>query len=345
MTSLADSPAAGTLPWAITQVNGTKGSNIINFSVTGTITLTSALPNLGNTTGLTEIEGPGAKSLIVSRSSTSGTPAFRIFTIDTGADVTASGLTITGGMADQGGGILIDGGRVALSNVAVSGNKAVGTAGEAGSNASAAGGAGGPAGNGTNAYGGGIYLAGGTLTLNNDEITLNLARGGAGGNGGNGGNGLSGGRTPSGVALAGGPGGAGGPAEQGGPHSAEAPISPAGHWCSPMTQSRTIRHWAAPAGPVVLAATAAAAVQATLLGLGASTVARAGPAGRVARGAREMKGLVVRSISHKETCYCTPPPSPPTRPRVAPAATAAVLDSGEPVPMARPVSFSSSRTF
>src|SRR5262245_29284231 len=43
---------SGDLRFCITQANGTTGDNTINFSVTGTITLHSALPDLSNTTGL-----------------------------------------------------------------------------------------------------------------------------------------------------------------------------------------------------------------------------------------------------------------------------------------------------
>ena len=45
---------------------------MINFSVTGTITLKSALPDLSDTTGLIDIEGPDAASLTVARSSSYG---------------------------------------------------------------------------------------------------------------------------------------------------------------------------------------------------------------------------------------------------------------------------------
>ena len=78
---------SGDLRYCITQANQTTGDNTINFSVTGTITLSSALPDLSNTTGLTDIEGPGAASLTVARDSVPETPAFRIFTIDSNANV------------------------------------------------------------------------------------------------------------------------------------------------------------------------------------------------------------------------------------------------------------------
>src|SRR5262249_42027345 len=143
--------------------------------LSGTITLGSALPHLGNTnSGVSnkeiDIEAPGVAKLIVARSGATGTPAFRIFTVDAGTNVKVVGLTIMGGSSDRGGGLLVDGGAVALTDVTVAGNQAVGAAGTAGAN-------------GGNALGGGIYLAGGSLTLNHDIIQGNVARGGTGGNG------------------------------------------------------------------------------------------------------------------------------------------------------------------
>jgi hypothetical protein len=100
---------SGDLRYCITRANQTTGDNTIKFSVTGAITLNSALPDLSNTTGLMDVEGPGASSLTIARSGAPGTPVFRVFTIDGGAQVNLAGLTITGGSADRGGGIENDG--------------------------------------------------------------------------------------------------------------------------------------------------------------------------------------------------------------------------------------------
>ena len=115
---------SGDLRYVITQVDQTQGDNTINFAVTGTtITLNSALPDLSNTTGLTDIEGPGAASLTVARSSTSGTLDFRIFTVDAGVTVDLSGVTITGGNAGSGNGGGIDNsGTLTVSNSVFSSN-------------------------------------------------------------------------------------------------------------------------------------------------------------------------------------------------------------------------------
>ena len=65
---------------------------------TGTITLLTALPDLSTDI---IVSGPGASALAVARSAAAGTPEFRIFTVTAGAEVTISGLTITGGRADR----------------------------------------------------------------------------------------------------------------------------------------------------------------------------------------------------------------------------------------------------
>ena len=101
VNSLGDAGAgtgtSGDLRYVITQADQTAGDNTIDFSVTGTITLNSALPDLSNTTGLTDIEGPGAANLTVARSGAPGTPDFGIFTVDADVRSKLVGLTITGG--------------------------------------------------------------------------------------------------------------------------------------------------------------------------------------------------------------------------------------------------------
>ena len=116
------SGTSGDLRYVITQADQTTGNNTINFAVTGTITLNSALPDLSNTTGLTDIEGPGSASLTVARNSASGTPDFRIFTVDTNAIVKFVGLTIAGGLSDTDGGGIFNTGTVTLIDSTVSDN-------------------------------------------------------------------------------------------------------------------------------------------------------------------------------------------------------------------------------
>jgi len=71
-----------------------SGNDVIHFSVSGTITLASALPDI---TTNTTISGDGVVTV-------SGASSFRVFNITAGS-VILSGLTITAGSAASGGGI------------------------------------------------------------------------------------------------------------------------------------------------------------------------------------------------------------------------------------------------
>ena len=117
VNTLADNPSAGSLRWAITQANNVPGDDIINFSVTGMINLTGALPNLDSNI---DIQGPGAGSLTVQRY-TGGD--YGIFAVLSGRTVTLSGLTIANGRppGTNGGGIH-NLGTLTVSNCTLSGN-------------------------------------------------------------------------------------------------------------------------------------------------------------------------------------------------------------------------------
>jgi hypothetical protein len=111
---------------AITQADMDTTPDTIDFApgVTGTIALLSALPDLSSNIIL---NGPGAAVLTVARSAASGTPAFRIFTVDAGAQVTISGLTITGGRAGIGlgsGGGIDNLGTLTVADCTIGGNAA-----------------------------------------------------------------------------------------------------------------------------------------------------------------------------------------------------------------------------
>src|SRR6266550_2141447 len=116
-TSAAIFPIAnGDVTALITAIN-TSNSNgeddTIEFATNGTYTLT-AINN--GTNGLPVIGSDGGHKLVIhgngatlQRSTAGGTPAFRIFQIDTGADVTIDRLTIMNGNQNvpggEGGGI------------------------------------------------------------------------------------------------------------------------------------------------------------------------------------------------------------------------------------------------
>jgi hypothetical protein len=169
----------GSLRQALADVND---GDTINFSVTGTIGLTSG--ELAVDKSIT-ISGPGLDILTVSRSS--NTP-FRIFHVMPGQTVNIEGLTISGGNAqfDIGGGILNDHATLTLTNCAVDGNEAeegagiyndVATLTSADSTVTGNRSTGDPI-----AFGGGIYNDGSygsvPLTLINSTISSNSATSG-----------------------------------------------------------------------------------------------------------------------------------------------------------------------
>src|ERR1043166_8960731 len=121
VTSTADS-GAGSLAAAL---KSSRDGDTINFSVTGSIVLTSGeLAVLKSVC----ILGPGAASLAVN-----GNAASRVFHVASGTTVIIAGLTIANGNAirqqsssssDQGGGILNDNATLIVSNCVLTGNSA-----------------------------------------------------------------------------------------------------------------------------------------------------------------------------------------------------------------------------
>ena len=153
-----------------------SGTDIITVSVTGTINLTGALPNLAST--LT-INGPAGGVTV--RRDTGGD--YRIFNISAGAIVALSNLTVTNGRFTDGAGNgtntrqgagIFNAGKLTLTGVTVSGNN-TGTPGGGGSA--------------VNTYqGAGLYNSG-TLSATNSTISGNTT----GTGGGNSANNLQGG--------------------------------------------------------------------------------------------------------------------------------------------------------
>lgn len=121
----AGSGTTGDLRYCITQANASGGSHTINFSVTGTINLLSALPNLSSS-ALT-INGPGANLLTIRRDSS--VPTLRIFLINSGGAITLSGLTLANGNAVGGAAVFkFFGGTLNINNCVLA-NNAGGTGG------------------------------------------------------------------------------------------------------------------------------------------------------------------------------------------------------------------------
>ena len=118
----ADANGACTLRAAIQEANSFGGDDTINFSVTGTINLTGALPVLSSNV---IINGPGSALLTVRRD-TGGN--YRI--LQTSGTSTISGITITNGrtpdgvtedVAPFGGGIWQTAGFLILRDVVITG--------------------------------------------------------------------------------------------------------------------------------------------------------------------------------------------------------------------------------
>jgi CSLREA domain-containing protein len=151
VTNTADS-GAGSLRQAILDANAKVDFNPIFFQsgLTGNVTLLSALPDL--TTSMS-INGPGPNVLTVQRSTASGTPTFRILTIQSGT-VNISGLTISGGNFGGGGaGLFVSApATVTVANCTISGNT-------------------------DNNFGGGGIANLGALTLTNGTVSGNTGQG------------------------------------------------------------------------------------------------------------------------------------------------------------------------
>ncbi len=192
VTTTADSLSAGSLRQAI--ANATNGGTI-NFSVTGTITLTNSLPAIFKS--LT-IDGPGAGSLTIS-----GNNLYRIFFVDAGSgsvninNVTlangsaqggAGGNAFGGGGLGAGGALFVNSGSLIVSNVNFTGNSAVGGAGAGTSGEGGGGGGLGGTGGSASGEGGG---GGGGFSGNGGGVPSNSNSSGGGGGGfaGNGGQG------------------------------------------------------------------------------------------------------------------------------------------------------------
>jgi predicted outer membrane repeat protein len=165
VSNLADA-GAGSLRAAITAANGAAGADAIDFSVTGTINIMSALPQI---TGAVTIDGPGAELLTIDAGG-GATPApgdgWRILLINDNTAVNQSvlirGLTFTGGDLGSGsGGAIVNNENLTIDDCVFVGNRA-------------------------GADGGAIYSfnsnsTGTSLTINRSTFTQNTApaRGGA----------------------------------------------------------------------------------------------------------------------------------------------------------------------
>jgi len=158
VNTIADNNTGGdgscTLREAILAANGSPANNdcgpdsgtpyTVNFSISGTITLNSALPNIASNM---TIDGSGHLVTV------SGNGTVRVFYVNIGYSVNLNGLTVANGLGDYGGGIKNEG-ALTVTNSTIFNNRAT--------------------------YGGGIETEG-ALTIANSTFSDNSATYGGGG--------------------------------------------------------------------------------------------------------------------------------------------------------------------
>jgi hypothetical protein len=170
---------AATVPDLIADIhaaNRAGGSNTIALAAGAAFTLTAVDNTTDGATGLPVIAANDALTIAgsgntIQRSTASGTPAFRLFDVASGASLTLGSLTVQNGLAQGNGvaaegGALLNQGSLTLNGVTVQNNTAQGQLQYPIVNGQA---------NGT-AAGGGIYSSG-TLTLNGVTVQNNTAQG------------------------------------------------------------------------------------------------------------------------------------------------------------------------
>ena len=152
------SPSVGSLRAAINLANATPGNDQISFNLTGaspyTITLTGALPTILNASsaGTLTITGLGANALNISGlDGGNDNRDFNIFNIDTGGNLTISGVTVSGAQTTmgEGGAFRVNDSTLSIFDSIISDNKA--------------------------RIGGGIYSTYGNVTVNKSTLSGNFA--------------------------------------------------------------------------------------------------------------------------------------------------------------------------
>jgi hypothetical protein len=171
----------GELIDAINAANLTAEADTITLAAGRTFTLTAVDNTTDGATGLPVITAGEDLTIIgngatIERSTATGTPAFRLSRVESGAAITLEHLTLQGGLTDWSGkgGAVLNAGSLKLEDVVVQQNTAQGYAGFSvwGS----------PNYPGGDAWGGGVY-SDGSLTMQGCTIRNNVARGGRGGDG------------------------------------------------------------------------------------------------------------------------------------------------------------------
>jgi hypothetical protein len=207
---------AGTVSDLIADINAANaagGSNTITLVAGTKFKLTAVNNTTDGPTGLPVIAANDNLTIVgngdvLKRSTTRGTPNFRLLDVAPGASLTLQSLTLKGGVDVEGpfgvglggGAIYNSGGTLSLYGVTIQNNLVTGAGAEGGGIYSKDGsltmqncivrdnqaiGYNGPKGNtGYAGRGGGIYIQGGTASLSNVTLDSNIVQGGKGGKGG-----------------------------------------------------------------------------------------------------------------------------------------------------------------
>jgi hypothetical protein len=151
----------------INAANLAGGSNTITLAAKTTFSLTAVNNTTLGPTGLPCIAANDNLTIVgngdtIQRSTATGTPAFRLFEVASGAALTLQNLTVQGGLENTGwgGGGIFTQGSLTLTGVTVQNNAAYGPSIGRG-----------------DGIGGGIYVSGGTASLSNCTVSHNTAEG------------------------------------------------------------------------------------------------------------------------------------------------------------------------
>ena len=170
----------GSLRQAIINANLTLANDSIVFSVTGTITLSVALPSIVTTAtgGTLTITGPGSSNLTISGNNGDTNRSFRIFLIQSGGNLSISGVRVSGTRLTVGGGAISNGGTLTVSNSTITGNSVISSSGGGIGNFGTLTVSNSTINNNSAGYGGGgISNFGGTVTISNSLIYNNSISG------------------------------------------------------------------------------------------------------------------------------------------------------------------------
>jgi hypothetical protein len=175
VTKARDDGSAGTLRWAVDQANVNSGPNAIYFDPT-VFAAPTAIDLIAGPLALTNPKGPQSITGPAAGVTLSGDDLSRVISIGPDVIASLSGLTITGGQADDGAGVSAGAGsRLTLTDCTVSGNAATKAGGGLDSDGALTLTDCVISGNTAGDSGGGLYNNGGTITLTGSTLIANSA--------------------------------------------------------------------------------------------------------------------------------------------------------------------------